>query len=191
MKGPKKNSKLEVSPGWTLFLDRDGIINKNIDGDYVRSWDQFKFLPHFLKIIPKLSKIFTRIVIVTNQRCIGRKIITPKRLREIHKRMLLEIKRHGGKIDALYYCPHNIEDGCTCRKPRPGMVSLARKNFKDINLKKSIMLGDSPTDMEMGKEVGMTTVLIAAKTTTFDTKNADFIFKDLGSWFKTISTKGR
>ena len=97
----------------TLFLDRDGVINKKIDG-YVCDFESFKFMPNALNAISKLSKIFKRIFVVTNQQCIGKKILTDDKLSDIHNQMLSEIINHSGVITKIYYCPHLINESCNC-----------------------------------------------------------------------------
>jgi len=178
---------LNIDKDWTLFLDRDGVINHKIENDYVRNWNQFKFLPNVLKAIRGLYKIFGKIIIVTNQRGIGKKLMTEEDLREIHRNMLLEILRTGGKIDKIYYCPCNIDDNCKCRKPNIGMALQVKKDFPEIDFSKSIMLGDSLSDMEFGKKLGMLTILVSKNLKHNSTVyNADFVFKDLFSVYSEI-----
>src|ERR1035437_5353027 len=100
---------LKIDKSWTLFLDRDGVINKKLDDDYVKHWGEFEFLPGVLEAIAGCSNIFGRSVVVTNQRCIAKGIITKEQLDTLHKRMVQEIELAGGRIDKIYHCPHNIE----------------------------------------------------------------------------------
>ena len=139
---------------WTLFLDRDGVINRKIEGDYVRTWNQFDFLPHSKNGLKKLCSLFKRLIVVTNQRVIGKKIISIETLNEIHVRMLKELEGEGVRIDAIYSCPHDITDHCSCRKPEIGLFLKAKQDFPDIDFQKSIFLGDSPSDWEVAKKVG-------------------------------------
>lgn len=123
MKEQKKSLKhLNIDRKWALFLDRDGVINKKIENDYVRNWEQFEFLPGVLEALKILSDIFGRIIIVTNQRGIGRGFMTEKDLEYIHRNMLNIFEASGIKVDAIYYCPHDYErEICNCRKPDMGM----------------------------------------------------------------------
>ena len=168
---------LKIDKSWTLFLDRDGVINKKLDDDYVKHWGEFEFLPGVLEAIAGFSNIFGRIVVVTNQRCIAKGIITKEQLDTLHKRMVQEIELAGGRIDKIYHCPHNIEDGCNCRKPGTGMALQAKNDFPEIDFHKSILIGDSPSDMEMARKSGMVAVFIC----DYDRNvSRDFLFGGLG-----------
>ena len=143
---------LKIDNTWTLFLDRDGV------NDYVLRVEQFEFLPGVVDAIVAFSKIFNRIVVVTNQQGIGKRMMTDSDLHEIHSAMRNAIEEKGGRIDEVYYCPDLKETKSLYRKPNIGMALKAKKQFADINFKKSIMVGDSLSDMQFGKRVGMTTV---------------------------------
>ena len=145
----------------TLFLDRDGVINKKIEGDYVKNWSQFEFLPNVIDALKILNNLFDRVIIVTNQRGIGRGLMSEKDLENIHNQMLSIFRKEGIKIDKIYYCPHDYEkETCNCRKPKIGMALQAKKDFPDIEFKNSIMVGDSLSDIEFGRNVGMKSFLI-------------------------------
>src|SRR5690348_1812229 len=104
----------------TIFLDRDGVINRNrARGDYVKSWEEFQFLPGALGAIARLTQAGFRLLVVTNQACVGKGIVPWATLQEIHARMMQEIARAGGRIDAVLCCPHAAQAGCDCRKPAP------------------------------------------------------------------------
>jgi len=165
---------MTIDKTWTLFLDRDGVINKLIEDGYVKSWGNFEFLPGVLEAIRLLSQIFGKIIIVTNQRGISRKLVTTEDLDEIHALMLKEIENAGGRIDKIYYCPHLVEDDCDCRKPKTGMPLQAKKDFPGIDFSKSVIVGDSRNDMEMGQRLGMTTVFIGTSI-AFDSCYASLI----------------
>tara|TARA_B110000003_G_scaffold201989_1_gene200632 strand:+ start:395 stop:895 length:501 start_codon:yes stop_codon:yes gene_type:complete len=157
----------------TLFLDRDGVINKKLDG-YVCDFESFKFMPDALNAISKLSKIFKRIFIVTNQQCIGKKILTPDKLSDIHNQMLSEIINHSGVITKIYYCPHLIIESCNCRKPKAGMIQQALLDFPEINIENSYLIGDSDSDIEAGNSMNLSTVKVDNKYT-------------LASWTRSLS----
>ena len=142
-----------------VFLDRDGVINKRPpEHNYIKKWEDFKFLPNVAKAIRELNRNFL-VIIVTNQRGITRGMMTVNDLEDIHKKMRAEFKKENARIDGIYFCPHNIEDNCQCRKPKPGMLFKASKDFK-IDLRKSYMIGDDFTDIEAGREAGCKTILI-------------------------------
>ena len=152
---------IQIDSTYTLFLDRDGVINKKIDGGYILSLDEFEFLPGVLETMPKLAKLFPRIVVVTNQQCVGKGLLSVDDLNEIHLHMMNIIELNGGRIDAVYYAPDLKSDENKLRKPSNGMAFLAKDDFPVIDFTKSIMVGDHLTDMEFGKSIGMTTFYIS------------------------------
>lgn len=155
--------QLPVDHTWTLFLDRDGVLNRKIDHDYVRNWQQFEFLPGVKDALAVFAQKFGRIVIVTNQRGVGRGLMSETDLHEIHMQLMDEVEQAGGRIDAIFYCPDITDEGSTHRKPKPGMAFDAKNLFPEIDFSKSIIVGDSGSDMEFGKNLGMITVLIGDK----------------------------
>lgn len=155
----------KIDDQWTLFLDRDGTINTLLPGDYVKTWDEFKFIDGVLDAIPIFNKLFGLTLIATNQQGIGKKIMTEKSLRSIHVKMLTAITESGGYIDEVYYCPALASEQAECRKPDIGMAIQAVRDFPNIDLKKSIMIGDTLTDMQFGKNAGMKTILLTSDKT--------------------------
>lgn len=143
----------------TLFLDRDGVINNEIKGGYVLNWDMFRFADGVLEALPVLAARFGRIVMVTNQRCIGRGLLTEDGLKQIHEQMLEVIRAHGGRIDKIYYCP-DVDSDSPCRKPNGGMALQAKADFPDIDFTNAVMVGNTLSDMNFGKNLDMTTVFI-------------------------------
>ena len=156
-----------------LFLDRDGVINHKIEG-YVVSFSDFHFIEGVRESIPILNQIFNRIIIVTNQQGIGKKLMSVNELEVLHKRMLVDIEISFGKIDEIYYCPHLASDDCSCRKPKSGMLISAKKDFPDIDFSRSILLGDSETDIISAQKVGMDSVKLSKKYTLRDWTNDIF-----------------
>lgn len=152
---------MHFDKSWTLFLDRDGVINHKLENDYVKCWEEFQFLPGALDALASLEKIFGHIVIVTNQQGIGKGLYTAEHLMEVHRKMMMEIGKAGGRIDRIYFCPGLAKDNPSCRKPNPGMALDAQRDFPAIDFSRSVMVGDSMSDMEMGKAVGMHTVFIS------------------------------
>ena len=160
-----KQSKLDltkVDKTWTLFLDRDGVINEEKKGDYVLNWKEFIFHKGVLDTFRKLSDRFGKVIVVSNQRGVGRGRMTEAELQSIHLEMRREVEIAGGRIDKIYYCTET-EDNCFFRKPNPGMAVQAAKDFPDIDFSKAIMVGNKPGDMKFGRAAGMYTVFV--KTT--------------------------
>ena len=179
-----KIDKNGINKSWTLFLDRDGVINRQIKGDYVRDISRFEWLPGSQEAITGLSRLFGRIIIVTNQQGIGKGLMTKTDLDDIHQYLQNSIKSAGGKIDKIYYCPYLSSENQPCRKPDIGMALQAKADFPDINFEKSIMVGDSVSDMEFGKNAGMRTVMINENGAFNKTIKADWEFKDLFSFYQ-------
>ncbi|MDI6856133.1 MAG: D-glycero-beta-D-manno-heptose 1,7-bisphosphate 7-phosphatase [Candidatus Thermoplasmatota archaeon] len=144
-----------------IFLDRDGVINRN-RADYVKNWQEFVFLPNAKEAIKLLTDKNFKIIIVTNQSAVGREIITEEQLQEIHRKMVKELEKAGGKIEKIYYCPHAPWDNCKCRKPKPGMLLKASQEL-GIDLKKAFFIGDDKKDLEAGKAVGCKTLIVNEK----------------------------
>lgn len=136
----------------TVFLDRDGVINYD-SPDYIKSWDEFKFLPGSLEAIRRLTLNGFTIIVITNQSVIGRRMVTRQGLDHIHLMMKRDIESHGGKLSDIFYCPHIPEDKCECRKPMPGLIVNA-KNRYDIDLSCAFMVGDSAKDIECARKAG-------------------------------------
>ena len=135
-----------------IFMDRDGVINYNRN-DYVKSWDEFEFIPGSIEAIKKINESNRILIVITNQSPIGRGIFTHDTLYDIHTRMLDELGHLGARIDAIYYCPHHPDDNCDCRKPKPGLIIRAANDF-NIDLKNSWMIGDSDSDLAAGSVAG-------------------------------------
>ncbi len=157
----------KINKEWTLFLDRDGVINKEKKADYIKSVDEFIFYPEVKEAIKIFTDIFNRIIIVTNQKGIGKKIMSEKNLNSIHQFMLQEIELNSGKIDKIYYCS-DLEDSSPNRKPNAGMAFQAKNDFPEINFSKSIIAGNKLSDMQFGRNAGIATVFVA--TTNPDTE---------------------
>jgi histidinol-phosphate phosphatase family protein len=143
-----------------LFLDRDGTINKRLPGEYVWNYSQFTFLPDVLPALEIFNSFFKYIFIATNQQGIGKEIMTEEMLSVVHDKMMENIHMAGGRIDEIYFCPELAIHDPTCRKPNPGMAFKAQQDFPDIDFRKSIMIGDSLSDIQFGQRLGMQTVWI-------------------------------
>ncbi len=137
----------------SIFLDRDGVLIEN-RSDYVRDWSQVKIIPeaiHALSLAP-IKKY--KVVIVTNQSVVGRGLILLETAQEINQQLINLIRDHGGQIDGVYMCPHQPEDGCSCRKPLPGLLLQAAKDLS-LDLQRSWMIGDAWSDVQAGEAAGM------------------------------------
>jgi histidinol-phosphate phosphatase family protein len=148
----------------TLFLDRDGVINYKIDG-YVQFFSEFKFIKDVPESIARLSDYFERIIIVTNQQGVGKKIMTEDQLFILHDKMISEINKIGGEIEKIYYCLHLESENCSCRKPKSGMLLKAKEDFPDIDFAKSILIGDSDTDIIAAKNVNIKSIQVSSNYT--------------------------
>jgi histidinol-phosphate phosphatase family domain/HAD-superfamily hydrolase, subfamily IIIA len=152
----------QINKDWTLFLDRDGVINHDKDKSYIFSFDEFRFYDGVLDALKFLSSIFSRIVVVTNQRGVGRGLMTEETLIDIHHRMQEQIEKAGGRIDAIFYCTANNNEDPN-RKPNPGMFYQAKAKFPEITPGHSLIVGNNISDMEFGRNAGIHTVFV--KTT--------------------------
>jgi len=145
------------------FLDRDGVINRKApDEQYVTRWEDFHLLPGVVEGIAQLNRAGLRVIVVTNQRCVAKGLLTEVELQKLHRQMSEHLAQAGATIDAIYYCPHEIGVFCGCRKPAPGMLLMAAR-FHGLNLAASWMIGDSESDIQAGKSAGCRTVLLSGK----------------------------
>ncbi len=166
-----------VDSSWTLFLDRDGVINQRIIGGYVSSIDQFHFNDDVPKAISIFRSYFKYIVVVTNQQCIAKNIVSKRNLREIHRYMQMKLVEENTFVDAVYFAPELASDPSNTRKPKPSMALEAKKDFPDIDFQKSVMIGDTDSDIKFGKNLGMKTVLVSSDENT--NEKADLEVKSL------------
>lgn len=146
-----------------LFLDRDGVINERLPGEYVSEWAQFRWCPGNPEAIAVLEKWFKYVFVVTNQQGVGKGLMTQAQLENIHGRMQQSITEAGGRIDRIFCCTDLANQPGNCRKPSPQMGYAAQKIFPDIDFSRSYMVGDSLTDMQFGRALGMSNVLIRGK----------------------------
>jgi len=152
----------------TLFLDRDGVVNHKLEGRYVTNFNDFTFINKSDFAIKELSKIFRRILIVTNQQGIGKGIMTIKDLEQLHISMENALSCENKYLDKIYFCPHLETSNCDCRKPRLGMFRQAQLDFPEINIDRSFLVGDSDSDILAGKGFGLETVKVSASFTLYD-----------------------
>jgi histidinol-phosphate phosphatase family protein len=171
---------LKIDKSWTLFIDRDGVVNHEKKGDYIRNWNEFKFYDGVTEATKILSEIFGTIIMVTNQRGIGKGLMTVEDLAKIHLNMKSEILAASGRLDKVYFCS-STDNTCYERKPNPGMAFQAQKDFPSIDFKKSIMIGNKLSDMEFGRNAGMYTIFVETTNPEVPSPHpfVDFRFKDL------------
>lgn len=143
-----------------LFLDRDGVINRRLLDDYVKTVDEFVLLPNVADVLAQLRPLFARIVVVTNQQGIGKGLMTEEDLAAIHRTML----QHLPMIDRVYHCAALAAANHPDRKPNIGMALQASRDFPEISLTDSLMIGDTASDMLFGKRAGMRTLLFGNET---------------------------
>ena len=146
------NSKL-------IILDRDGVINFD-SANYIKSPAEWKPIPGSLEAIARLNQAGYRVVVATNQSGVGRGLFDMYTLNAIHEKMHKALRALGGRIDAIYYCPALAQEDTFRRKPGPGMALQAKNEFPEISFSRSIMVGDSASDMEFGYRLGMKTIWI-------------------------------
>ena len=152
--------KNTIDNDWTLFLDRDGVINVRIIDGYVAKIEEFEFLPGVIEAFKIFKNKFNRIIVVTNQQGVGKGLMTEDDVKEVHDFMINEVENHDGKIDKVYFCPQLKSVPDNYRKPSPKMAYMAKEDFPEIDLSKSIMIGDMNSDVEFGNNAGMMTVFI-------------------------------
>ena len=135
-----------------VFLDRDGTINRD-SRDYIKSREEFEFLPGSLEAIKNLKKNGFANIVITNQSAVPRKLVSSKELESMHNMMIETVALDGGEIKDIFYCPHMPGDGCDCRKPEPGLIYQAREKYT-IDLATAVMVGDSVKDIECARNAG-------------------------------------
>ena len=141
-----------------VFLDRDGVINRNRP-DYVKSWEEVVFLPGVFESLRRLAGTLYKIIVISNQSAINRGIITTATVEDIHRRMTEAVQSHSGRIDNFVYCPHRPDEECDCRKPRAGMLLRSARRFS-LDLAQCLLIGDAVSDLQAAWAVGCTPILV-------------------------------
>ncbi len=177
----------QIDTSWTLFLDRDGVINHEKKMDYILHWSEFKFYDGVKEALEILNQQFGTIVVVTNQKGVGKQLMTLDDLNHIHYNMLAEIEAANGRIDKIYFCT-DLEDTSPNRKPNHGMALQAKADFEAINFGRSIMVGNKLSDMNFGRNAGMQTVFLATTNpeTGFPHPAIDLRFNSLIEFAKAL-----
>ncbi len=143
----------------TVFLDRDGVINED-SPDYIKNWEEFRFIPGSLEAIAEFSRRGYRILVVSNQSGIGRGLFPAAALMQMHENLARAAEAAGGRIDDFFFCPHRPEENCACRKPRAGLFRQAVQRH-GIDLSRAAMVGDSAKDVIAARRAGCAlTVLV-------------------------------
>jgi D-glycero-D-manno-heptose 1,7-bisphosphate phosphatase len=143
-----------------VFLDRDGVLNRKMpEGAYVCDWAQFQWLPGAIEAVARMNRAGLTVILVSNQRGIALGLYTHEQLNLIHTNMQSQLERHGARLDAIYYCPHD-HGQCRCRKPEAGLFEQAWQRFPQANPQNSLVIGDSLSDIQAGHRLGMKTIFI-------------------------------
>jgi histidinol-phosphate phosphatase family protein len=169
-----------------VFLDRDGVINRLLPGDYVKRWEEFEFLPGVVEAIRTIRETGRLVVVITNQQGVGKGIMDLDDLDLIHRRMADQLRLAGAPLDGVYACPHLAGDGCDCRKPNDGLIRRAVAEL-GIDAGASYMVGDSPSDLEAGRRAGCRPVLIGQASDDLPGIEA---FPDLASFARFLAAGG-
>ncbi len=150
----------QIDTSFTLFIDRDGVLNHEKFEDYILNWMEFQFYDTTIEALAILSPLFKKIILVTNQKGVGKGVMSVADLETIHFNMLQAINKGGGRIDQIFYCP-DLDNDSYNRKPNPGMAFQATEKYPEIDLSKSIMIGNRISDMGFGRNAGMHTVFLS------------------------------
>jgi D-glycero-D-manno-heptose 1,7-bisphosphate phosphatase len=142
-----------------IFLDRDGVINERIINGYVTTWHEFRFLEGAEQALRDLARLRLPILVISNQSGAGRGQVTRSALERITRRFVAALERRGARIDGVYYCPHRPDEGCPCRKPKPGLLIEAARDWR-IDLSASVMIGDADTDVQAAQAAGCPSIRI-------------------------------
>ena len=182
----KKLSIKNIDSSWTLFIDRDGVVNEEKQLDYIHKWSEFKFYEGVKKAFEIFNQKFGTIVMITNQRGVAKGLTKLADLQLIHKNMLQEIEDAGGRINRIYFCTDMESEN---RKPNAGMGLQAMKDFPKIDLSKSIMIGNTLSDMKFGRNLGVAINIFlptTRKDVPRDHEDIDLVFNDLISVAKAL-----
>jgi histidinol phosphatase-like enzyme len=173
-----------VDSGWTLFLDRDGVINERVFGGYILKYEDFQFKKGVLETSKELFGKFTRVIVVTNQQCVSKGLISMDSLNLLHQKMVQDFQDAGARIDQVFLAIERKDEAPFMRKPNSKMAELAQKEFPEIDFNKSIMVGDTDGDLNFGKNLGMKTVLIRSEEMV--TVEPDLALDQLGQLIEFI-----
>ena len=171
-----------------MFLDRDGVINDEKHLDYIHTWEEFKFYEGAKEALTIFSEKFGKIFIVTNQRGVAKGVTKLEDLELIHKNMVKAFEESGGRIDKVYYSV-DYDDGSPNRKPNPGMGLQAKSDFPEVDFSKSIMIGNTLSDMKFGRNLKVAVNIFlptTRKDVDLDNPEIDLVFDDLISFARSL-----
>jgi len=183
--------------GKVIFIDRDGVINKDPGGwtehSYVTRWQDFHFLEGSLDALTLFKKFGFKVVIISNQAGVGRNLFSREDLDRVTVKMLTAISNHGGMIENIYYCTHKKEDNCNCRKPKTGMLEDAMDKY-EVRPQETYFIGDSIVDVEAGARLGIETVFVLSGKTSLEESRKwpikpDHVFSNLLEAARWITAK--
>ena len=174
-----------------VFVDRDGVINVDPIGDYVKSWEEFRFEPGSLEALAEIRKLNYDIIIISNQAGVGDGVYPEAALWDVHRRMMQELEQRGIRIRSVHYCLHGKLAGCRCRKPQTGLFEEATRGLR-FNPSETFFIGDKGTDVEAGKRFGLRTILVRTghgrldESRLRDEEKPDFLVDNLGEAVKIL-----
>jgi histidinol-phosphate phosphatase family protein len=177
----------QIDKSWTIFLDRDGVINHEKHNDYIHTWAEFVFYEGVLEAFQVFAGKFKHIIIVTNQKGVGKGLTKLEDLYQIHANLEHAVQDTGGRIDAIYYCS-DMDDDSPFRKPNPGMGLQAVQQFPGIDLNKAIMVGNTISDMEFGRNLGVLTVFLPTtrQDVNLEDSRIDAVYDSLISFARAL-----
>jgi D-glycero-D-manno-heptose 1,7-bisphosphate phosphatase len=177
-----------IDKSWTLFIDRDGVFNHEKKDGYILTVSEYIFYDEVLSVVKKLHETFGIIIMVTNQKGIGKKLMTENDFHSISEYMLAEIKNYGGRIDKIYFAP-DLDSNAINRKPNAGMALQAKNDFPKIDFSKSIMVGNKLSDMQFGRNANMYTVFLSTTNpeTAFPHEMIDIRFENLFQFAQALN----
>lgn len=158
--------------GPAIFIDRDGVINCRRPDDYVLDWSQFIFTPGIREALGQLSPLGLPMIIISNQAAVGKGLLDTAALQEITNKMHQVLAGNGTILAAAYYCTHRPDENCACRKPKPALLFAAATDF-NIDLRRSIFIGDSESDVQAAQAAGCASVLFASEIAAPSTSRTD------------------
>lgn len=180
-------SPFTTDNNWTLFLDRDGVINHEIENAYVNTWQDFKFYEGTKEALQLFAATFKYIIVITNQRGVGRGITKIEDLYFVHQKMREQVTEAGGRIDGIYFCT-DVEKDSAKRKPNTGMGLQARIDFPAIDFTKSVMVGNNFSDMQFGRNIGAKTIFLSTTNPGVDSsdKRIDAVYNSLLDFARSL-----
>ena len=160
-----------------VFLDRDGVISDYTPNDYVKTWEEFNFLPSAIDGLKKLVFNCFHVILISNQAGVNKGLLTMETLTDITEKMQMALKDKGINILKVYCCPHATEENCECRKPKTGLFLQADNELGPIDFPKTFFIGDSSIDIEAGKKIGVKTILVLSGKTKSEEETEEWMFK--------------